>query len=116
MKQIIRQISVLVASGVAAGARLAACGGDPGKATSTAAPEQVDAPATARLNTPAEHYERSAHLQAQAKAYGTPAKRQDAVSITTEAKNRAAADRLERKAKLEGNARTYSRAEACAGS
>ena len=45
MKQI-RPISVLVASGVAALALLAACGGDPGKATSTAAPEQVDAPAT----------------------------------------------------------------------
>ena len=76
MKQI-RPISVLVASGVAALALLAACGGDPGKATSTAAPEQVDAPAPARLNAQAEHYERSAHLQGQARTYGAPHGRAD---------------------------------------
>jgi hypothetical protein len=111
MKQIIRPISVLVASGVAALALLAACGGDPGKATSTAAREQLAAAATARLNAEAEQYEWSAHLQGQTRTYGTPAMRQDAVSPNpTKAGNRAAADRLERNAKLEGHARTYGKA------
>jgi hypothetical protein len=77
MKQIIRPISVLVASGVAAVALLAACGGDPGKATSTAAPEQVAAATTARLEAQAQHYERWAHLQGQARTYGAAYGRAD---------------------------------------
>jgi hypothetical protein len=110
MKRIIRATKVLVASGVVAVALLAACGGDdPGKATSSAAPERVDAPARARLAAQAEQYERSAHLQGQARTYGAPAGRQDTVSLDPiEAENRAMAEQLERSAKLEGQARTHS--------
>src|SRR5262245_36864497 len=117
MKQIMRPISVLVASGIATLGLLAACGGDePAKATSTAAPEPVAA-------AQAESYERSAHLQGQATTYGAPAEHQGTVSQNTteadrraEAASRAEADRLERHAKLEGQARTYGGAEACVGS
>jgi hypothetical protein len=114
MKRIVRTTRVLVASGVVAVALLAACdGGDLGEATRSVAPERVDAPAAARLAAQAERYERSAHLQGQARTYATPAKRQDAASPNlTEAGNWAAAERLERNAKLEGHARTYRRAEA----
>src|SRR5918994_1771302 len=111
MKRTIRPTRVLVASGVAAVALLAACGGDPGEATSTAAPERVDAPATARLAAQAEQQELSAHLQGQARTYGGAAER-DAVSPSpTEAGNRAVAEQLERSAKLEGQAGTYSKAD-----
>ena len=112
MKRIIRSTRVLVASGVAAVALLAACGGDdPGEATSTAAPERVDAPATARLEAQAQQHERSAHLQGQARTYGGAAERRDAVSPDPiEAGNRAVAEQLERSAKLEGQAGTYSQA------
>jgi hypothetical protein len=112
MNRIIRATKVLVASGVVAVALLAACGGDdPGKATSTAVPERVDAPATARLEAQAEQYERSAHLQGQARTYGAPAERQDpARPEPFEAGNLAVAEQLERNAKLEGQARTHSNA------
>ncbi len=111
MKRIIRTTKVLVASGVVAVALLAACdGGDPGEATRTVAPERVDAPA-ARLAAQAERYERSAHLQGQARTYGAPAGRQNAVRPDPiEAGNRAVAEQLERSAMLEGQARTYSNA------
>ena len=110
MKRIIRPTRVLVASGVAAVALLAACGGDPGEATSTAAPERVDAPATARLAAQAEQQELSAHLRGQARTYGGTAER-DAVSPSPiQAANRAVAEQLERSAKLEGQAGTYSQA------
>jgi len=93
-------------------ALLAACGGDSGEATSTTAPERVDAPATARLAVQAEQQELSAHLQGQARTYGAPAERRDAVSRSPiEARNRAAAEQLERSAKLEGQAGTYSPAD-----
>ena len=112
MKRIIRRTRVLVASGVAAVALLAACGDDPGEATSTAAPERVDAPATARLAAQAEQQELSAHLQGQARTYGGAAERRDAVSPDPiEAGNRAVAEQLERSAKLEGQAGTYSKAD-----
>ena len=112
MKRIIRRTRVLVASGVAAVALLAACGDDPGEATSTAAPERVDAPATARLAAQAEQQELSAHLQGQARTYGGAAERRDAVSPDPiEAGNRAVAEQLERSAKLEGRAGTYSKAD-----
>jgi hypothetical protein len=113
MKRIIRATKASVASGVVAVALLAACGGDdPGKATSTAAPEQVDAPATARLEAQAEQYERSAHLEGQARTYGTLAERQDpGTPILNEAGNRAVAESLERSAKLEGQAKTHSKAD-----
>jgi hypothetical protein len=111
MKRIIRPTRVLVASGVAAVALLAACGGDPGVATSTAAPERVDAPATARLAAQAEQQELSAHLQGQARTYGGAAEGRDAVVPSAiEAGNRAVAEQLERSAKLEGQAGTYSQA------
>jgi hypothetical protein len=112
MKRTIRPTRVLVASGVAAVALLAACGGDPGEATSTAVPERVDAPATARLAAQAEQQELSAHLQGQARTYGGAAEGQDAVSPDPiEAGNRAVAEQLERSAKLEGQAGTYSKAD-----
>ena len=112
MKRIIRRTRVLVASGVAAVALLAACGDDPGEATSTAAPERVDAPATARLAAQADQQELSAHLQGQARTYGGAAERRDAVSPDPiEAGNRAVAEQLERSAKLEGQAGTYSKAD-----
>jgi len=113
MKRIIRATKVLVASGVVAVALLAACGGDdPGKATSTAAPERVDAPATARLEAQAEQYERSAHLEGQATTYRAPAERQDGVwPNPSEAGNRAVAESLERSAKLEGQAKTHSKTD-----
>jgi hypothetical protein len=113
MKRTIRTTKVLVASGVVAVALLAACdGGDPGEATRTVAPERVDAPAAARLAAQAERYERSAHLQGQARTYGAPAGRQNAVRPDLiEAGNRAVAEQLERRAQLEGQARTYSNAD-----
>jgi type II secretory pathway pseudopilin PulG len=113
MKRIISATRMLVASGVVAVALLAACGGDgPGKATSSVAPEQVDAAARARLEAQAQQYERSAHLQGQARTYGAPAKRPDAVRPNPiEAGNQAVAEQFERNAKLEGQARTYSRAD-----
>jgi hypothetical protein len=111
MKQIIRATRVWMASGVVAVALLAACGDDPGKATSAAAPEGVDAPARARLEAQAEQYERSAHLQGQARTYGARAERQHAARPNPiEAGNRAVAESLERSAKLEGQARTHSKA------
>src|ERR671910_3488896 len=111
MKRIIRRTRVLVASGVAAVALLAACGDDPGEATSTAARERVDAPAAARLAAQAEQQELSAHLQGQARTYGGAAEGRDAVvSSAIEAGNRAVAEQLERSAKLEGQAGTYSQA------
>jgi hypothetical protein len=110
MKRIIRPTRVLVASGVAAVALLAACGDDPGEATSTAALERVDAPATARLAAQAEQQELSAHLQGQARTYGAPAERDAASPSAVEAGNRAVAERLERRAKLEGQGGTYSQA------
>jgi hypothetical protein len=111
MKRIIRRTRVLVASGVAAVALLAACGDDPGEATSTAAPERVDAPATARLAAQAEQQELSAHLQGQARTYGGAVEGRDAVVPSAiEAGNRAVAEQLERSAKLEGQAGTYSQA------
>jgi hypothetical protein len=108
---IIRPIRVLVAPAVVAVALLAACGGDdPGKATNTVAPERIDAPARARLEAQAEQYERSAHLQGQARTYGAPAERLDAVWPNPfEARSRAVAERLERSAKLEGQARTHNK-------
>jgi hypothetical protein len=110
MKRTIRPTRVLVASGVAAVALLAACGGDSGEATSTATPGRVEAPATARLAAQAEQQELSAHLQGQARTYGAPAER-DAVSPSPiEAGNRAAAEQLERSAKLAGQAGTYRQA------
>jgi hypothetical protein len=113
MKRIIRTTRVLVVSGVVAVALLAACdGGDPGEATRTVAPERVDAPAAGRLTAQAERYERSAHLQGQARTYGAPAGRQDRVRPDPiEAGNRSVAEQLERSAKLEGQARTYSNAD-----
>jgi hypothetical protein len=113
MKRFIRATKVLVAPAVVAAALLAACGGDdPGKATSTAAPEQVDAPATARLEAQAEQYERSAHLRGQSRTYGAPAERQVTERLDPiEAGNRAVAEQFERSAKLEGQARTYSNAD-----
>jgi hypothetical protein len=113
MKRIIRTAKVFVASGVVAVALLAACGGDdPGKAPSSAASEQVDAPARARLKAQAEQYERSAHLQGQARTYGASAERQDPVRPNPiEAGNQAMAERLERSAKLEGQAKTHSKAD-----
>lgn len=112
MKRIIRATNVLVASGVVAVALLAACGADdPGQATRTAAPEQVDAAARARLEARAEQYERSAHLQGQARTYGAPTERPDAVRPNPiEAGNLAVAEQLERSAKLDGQARTHSNA------
>jgi hypothetical protein len=111
MKRIIRTTRVLVASGVVAVALLAACGGgDPGE-TRTVAPESGDASAAARLAAQAQRYERSAHLQGEARTYGAPAGRQDAGRPDPiEAGNRAVAEQLERSAKLEGQARTYSNA------
>ena len=113
MKRIIRKTRVLVASGVVAVALLAACdGGDPGEATRTVAPERVDAPAATALAAQAERYERSAHLQGQARTYGAPAGSQDAVRPDPiEAGNQSVAEQLERSAKLEGQARTYSNAD-----
>ena len=112
MKRTIRPTRVLVASGVAAVALLAACGGDSGEATSTAAPGRVEAPATARLAAQAEQQELSAHLQGQARTYGGAAKGRDAVVPSAiEAGNRAVAEQLERSAKLEGQAGTYSQAD-----
>ena len=112
MKRTIRPTRVLVASGVAAVALLAACGGDSGEATSTAAPGRVEAPATARLAAQAEQQELSAHLQGQARTYGGAAERRDLVSPDPiEAGNRAVAEQLERSAKLEGQAGTYSKAD-----
>jgi hypothetical protein len=111
MKQIVGTTRVLVASGVVAVTLLAACGDGPGKATSTAAPEQVDAPAP-RLVARAEQYERSAHLQGQARTYGAPGERQDPVTLNPrEARNRALAESLERSAKLDGQAKTHSKAD-----
>jgi hypothetical protein len=111
MKQIIRATRVWMASGVVAVALLAACGDDPGKATSAAAPEGVDAPARARLEAQAEQYERSAHLQGQARMYGAPSERQDAGTPNqVEARNRARAEQFERSAKLESQARTHGKA------
>lgn len=103
----------MVAPPVVAVALLAACGGgDPGEATSSAAPERVNASAKARLEAQAEQYERSAHLRGQAKTYGAPAGRQDAEGATPSVgENRARAERLERAAKLEGQARTRSKAD-----
>jgi hypothetical protein len=113
MKRIIRATKVLVASGVVAVALVAGCGSDdPGKATSTAAPEQVDAPATARLEAQAERYERSAHLRGQAKTHGALTEPQDAERPNPfEAGNQATAERLERSAKLEGQAKPHSKAD-----
>lgn len=113
MKRMIRATKVLVASGVVAVALLSACGGDdPGKATASAAPERVEAPATARLEAQAEQYERSGHLQGQARTYGAPAARQDPVRPNPiEAGNRAVGEQLERSAKLEGQAQTHSKAD-----
>lgn len=113
MKRIIKATRMLVASGVVAVALLAACAGDdPGKATSSAAPEQVDAAARARLEAQAQQYERSAHLQGQARTYGAPAKHPDAGRPNSiEAGNQAVAEQLEGNAKLEGQARTYGMAD-----
>jgi hypothetical protein len=72
MKRIIRTTRVLVGSAVMALAVLAACGGDPDKTTSPAAPER-DAAVRARLEAQAEQHEWSAHLQGQARRYGAPA-------------------------------------------
>jgi hypothetical protein len=112
MKQIVRRTKVLVASGVVAVTLLAACGGDgPGKAMSTAAPGQVDAPGAAQLASRAKQYERSAHLQGQARTYG-PGGRQDPVTLSPrEALNPALAESLERSAKLEGQAKTHGKAD-----
>jgi hypothetical protein len=111
MKPIISAVR-MAAPAVVAAALLAACGGDdPGEATRTA-PERVDARARARLEAQAEQYERSAHLQGQARTYGAPAERQDAVRPDSdEALNRAQAEQLERSAHLEGQARTHSNAD-----
>jgi hypothetical protein len=105
MKRIISATKVSVASGVVAVALLAGCGGDDsGQATNTATHERA-----AYLQ--AERYERSAHLQGQARTYGALAERPDAVSTNPiEAGNLAVAERLERSAKLEGQARTHSNA------
>jgi len=113
VKRIIRATKVSVASGVVAVALVAACGGDdPGKATTSAARERVDAPAAARLEAQAEQYERSARLQGQARTYGAPAERQVPVPPNPiEAGNPAVAEQLERSAKLEGQARTHSKAD-----
>jgi hypothetical protein len=71
-----------------------------------------DARATARLEAQAEQQELSAHLRGQARTYGAPAERGDAVGPSaTEAGNRAVAEQLERSAKLEGQAGTYSKAD-----
>jgi hypothetical protein len=79
MKRIISTTKVLVATAVVAVALLANCGGDDsGEARSTSAAERVDAPAGARLEAQAEQYERSAHLQGQARTYGARAERQHA--------------------------------------
>lgn len=112
MKRIIRAAKASVAPAVVAVALLAACGGDdPDKAASTAAPEQVDVPARARLEAQAEQHERLAHLQGQARTYGAPAERQEtATPNPNEARNRAVAESLERSAKLEGQAKTHSNA------
>lgn len=116
MKPIIRPIRLLVAPAVVAVALLAACGGnDPGEVTGTA-PDRADARARARLEAQAEQYERDAHLQGQARTYGAPAERQDAVRPNSrEAGNRALAERLERRAHLEGQARTHSNADSSEG-
>jgi hypothetical protein len=113
MKRIIRATTEFVAPGVLAVAVLAGCGSsDPGEATSPAAHERADAPATARLEAQAEQYERSAHLQGQARTYGAPVERPDAVRPDPiGARNPAAAEELERSAKLEGQARTHSNAD-----
>jgi hypothetical protein len=112
MKRIISTTKVLVATAVVAVALLASCGGDDsGEATSASAAERVDAPAGARLEAQAEQYERSAHLQGQARTYGARAERQHAARPNPiEAGNRAVAESLERSAKLEGQARTHSKA------
>jgi hypothetical protein len=113
MKQIVTKTRVLVASGVVAVTLLAACGSDgPGKATSTAAPGQVDAPAAARHAAQAGQYERLAHLQGQARTYGIPGEHQDPVTLDSrEARSRALAESLERSAQLEGQARTHGKAD-----
>jgi hypothetical protein len=113
MKRIISTTKVLVATAVVAVALLANCGGDDsGEARSTSAAERVDAPAGARLEAQAEQYERSAHLQGQARTYGARAERQHAARPNPiEAGNRAVAESLERSAKLEGQARTHSKAD-----
>jgi hypothetical protein len=110
MKRIISTTKVSVATAVVAVALLASCGGDDsGEATSASAAERVDAPAGARLEAQAEQYERSAHLQGQARTYGARAERQHAARPNPiEAGNRAVAESLERSAKLEGQARTQS--------
>lgn len=111
MKPIIRPMR-LVAPAVVAVALLAGCGGnDPGEATGTAA-DRADARVRARLEAQAEQYERSAHLQGQARTYGAQAERQEAVRPTpSEAGNRARAERIERRAHLGGQARTHSNAD-----
>lgn len=112
MKRIISTTKVLVATAVVAVALLANCGGDDsGEARSTSAAERVDAPAGARLEAQAEQYERSAHLQGQARTYGARAERQHAARPNPIAGNRAVAESLERSAKLEGQARTHSKAD-----
>jgi hypothetical protein len=113
MKRILRATTVLAASGVVAVALLAACGGDdPGKATSSAGPERVDARARARPEAQAERYERSAHLEGQARTYGAPAERQTPGRPNAiEAGNRAVAEQLERSAHLEGQTRAHSKAD-----
>jgi hypothetical protein len=113
MKRIISTTKVSVATAVVAVALLASCGGDDsGEATSASAAERVDAPAGARLEAQAEQYERSAHLQGQARTYGARAERQHAARPNPiEAGNRAVAESLERSAKLEGQARTHSKAD-----
>jgi hypothetical protein len=112
MKPIIRPTRLLVTPAVVAVALLAACGGnDPGEGAGTA-PDRADARARARLEAQAEQYERSAHLQGQARTYGTPAEHQDTVRPNSnEVRNQALAERLERRAHLEGQARTYSNAD-----
>jgi hypothetical protein len=111
MTRILRPRRLLVAPAVVAVALLAACGAhDPGDATSAAAPGPADAPAPARLEAQAEQYERSAHLQRQARTYGAAAERREARPSPNEAGNQAPAERLERSAKLEGQARTHSEA------
>jgi hypothetical protein len=107
MTRILRPRRLFVAPAVVAVALLAACGADdPGDATSAAAP----GPAPARLEAQAERYERSAHLQWQARTYGAAAERRGARPSPNEAGNQAPAERLERSAKLEGQARTHSEA------
>jgi hypothetical protein len=111
MKRIMRATRFLVAPGVVAVALLVACGDDSGDATTTARPERVEAPAAARTAAQAEHDERLAHLKGQARTYGAPTQRQDAVRPSPiEGESRAVADQLERGAKLGGQARTYGKA------